>query len=84
MILGGELGPHALLLEGESMRKRAGRRGGDSVPRFEPAAYGFRVVELKGDAADWERELNAHAARGHELLEIVNGRAIFTVRMSGP
>jgi hypothetical protein len=58
--------------------------GGASVPRFEPALYGLRVVELRGDAADWERELNAHAARGHELLEIMDGRAIFTVRKSGP
>lgn len=43
---------------------------------------GFRVVELTGEAADWERQLNDHAARGHELVELVGQRAIFHVVMS--
>lgn len=44
----------------------------------EPAP-GFRVVELKGEAGDWERELNLLASRGYMLVEIVDGRAIFSV-----
>lgn len=36
----------------------------------------FRVVPLEGDAESWEAELNAAAAQGYELLEIVDGRAI--------
>jgi plasmid stability protein len=54
------------------------------VPRFEPAEYGFRVLELKGDAAEWEQMLNSFAARGYELVEILDGKAIFTIKMSGP
>lgn len=37
----------------------------------------FRVVVLEGDAGDWESQLNDAAALGYELLEIVEGRAIF-------
>jgi ATP-dependent Clp protease ATP-binding subunit ClpA/plasmid stability protein len=44
-------------------------------------APGFRVVELDGEAADWERQLNALAGRGYELVEIVGRRAIFRVEM---
>jgi hypothetical protein len=40
---------------------------------------GFRVVELEGPAEEWERLLNSHAAKGHELIEIVEKRAIFRV-----
>lgn len=36
----------------------------------------FRVVPLEGDAPSWEAELNAAAAQGYDLLEIVDGRAI--------
>jgi hypothetical protein len=51
-------------------------------PMFQPQ-QGFRVLELNGDAGDWERELNTFAARGYSLVDIVNGRAIFAVSMSG-
>jgi hypothetical protein len=60
------------------------------MPRSLPAfaqlqpQQGFRVLELTGEAGDWERELNAYAARGYSLVQIVNGRAIFAVSMSGP
>jgi plasmid stability protein len=37
----------------------------------------FRVVPLEGDAAEWESQLNEAAALGYELIEIVEGRAIF-------
>jgi len=37
----------------------------------------FRVVLLEGDAGDWESQLNDAAALGYELIEIVDGRAIF-------
>jgi plasmid stability protein len=40
---------------------------------------GFRVVELTGDAAEWERRLNSLASSGHELVEMVGGRAIFRI-----
>jgi len=39
--------------------------------------HGFRVVELTGDAPDWELQLNSLAASGYELVEIVTGKAIF-------
>jgi Clp amino terminal domain, pathogenicity island component len=44
-----------------------------------PAGSGFRVVDLKGSAEEWERQLNTHAAAGHELVDIVEKRAIFRV-----
>ncbi len=59
------------------------REGVARVPRFEPAEYGYRVLELKGDAAEWEQALNSFAARGYELVEILDGKAIFTIEMSG-
>jgi ATP-dependent Clp protease ATP-binding subunit ClpA len=43
------------------------------------AASGFRVVDLKGPAEEWERQLNNHAAAGHELVDIIEKRAIFRV-----
>jgi hypothetical protein len=46
--------------------------------------HGFRVVELTGDAPDWERQLNSLAARGYELVEIVTGKAIFRVPVPEP
>jgi plasmid stability protein len=51
--------------------------------QFQPQ-QGFRVLELTGEAGDWEKELNTFAARGYSLVEIVNGRAIFAISMSGP
>ena len=42
----------------------------------EPAEE-FRVVELDGSARDWEAQLNAPAAEGLELVDIVERRAIF-------
>ena len=53
-----------------------------SLPAYaltpEPPA-GFRVVELQGEAEDWEHQLNELASRGYVLVEIVGGRAIFSV-----
>jgi plasmid stability protein len=48
-------------------------------PPFHPMALdtSFRVVLLHGEDSDWERQLNETAALGYELLEIVEGRAIF-------
>ena len=43
-------------------------------PELEPE---FRVVELTGTAADWEAGLNRAAGEANELIEIVEGRAIF-------
>ena len=37
----------------------------------------FRVVELAGSAVEWEGQLNAAAADGLELVEVVERRAIF-------
>jgi hypothetical protein len=37
----------------------------------------FRVVALEGGAGEWESQLNEAAALGYELIEIVDGRAIF-------
>ena len=37
----------------------------------------LRVVELEGTADDWEAALNAAAADGYELVEIVGSRAVF-------
>jgi Clp amino terminal domain, pathogenicity island component/Arc-like DNA binding domain len=60
------------------------------MPRSLPAfaqlqpQQGFRVLELAGEAGDWERELNTFAARGYSLVQIVGGRAIFAVSISGP
>lgn len=64
---------------------RATLRSIEFLPGSEPGATpdGFRVVELSGEASDWERKLNEHAGRGHELVEIVDRRAIFRVPMSG-
>jgi plasmid stability protein len=42
----------------------------------EPCA--FRVIELTGEAVDWERQLNALSGDGYALVEIVGGRAIFS------
>ncbi len=38
----------------------------------------FRVVELEGDAAGWEGQLNELARLGYELVQIVDRRAIFS------
>jgi Clp amino terminal domain, pathogenicity island component/Antitoxin FitA-like, ribbon-helix-helix len=52
-----------------------------SLPAYaltpEPAA-GFRVVELTGEAEDWEEQLNQLASRGYVLVELVGSRAIFS------
>jgi hypothetical protein len=47
-------------------------------------SHGFRVVELTGEAADWEQQLNSLAGRGYELVEIVAGKAIFRVPVPEP
>jgi hypothetical protein len=36
----------------------------------------FRVLDLEGDAADWERQLNEAAAEGFDLVELVERRAV--------
>lgn len=60
----------------------APRRTELGAARFGPAAHGFRVLQLTGEADQWEQELNGFAARGYELIEIVEHRAIFAVRLS--
>jgi plasmid stability protein len=47
--------------------------GGARVP-IDPS---FRVVQLEGEPAEWEAQLNDAAALGYELVEIVERRAIF-------
>jgi hypothetical protein len=49
-------------------------RIGFPAPPIDPS---FRVVLLEGEAGDWESQLNEAAALGYELVEIVDGRAIF-------
>ena len=54
-------------------------------PASAPLAFriheeGFRVVELEGDAAAWEAQLNELAQVGYELVQIVDRRAIFSGR----
>lgn len=62
---------------------RALRAGAATMPWPPPGVElaerppSFRVVELAGDAAAWERRLNEAAAEGYELVEIRDGRAIF-------
>jgi Clp amino terminal domain, pathogenicity island component len=48
---------------------------------FQMVESSFRVVPLEGEASDWESQLNETAALGYELVDIVDGRAIF--RRSG-
>jgi ATP-dependent Clp protease ATP-binding subunit ClpC len=66
-------------LDGSSLRQAL--RSIEFPPGLE-APYGFSVVELAGEAADWERALNHHATQGHQLVEIVDRRAIFRVPMT--
>ena len=50
------------------------------LPQPRPLGFpdtSFLVVLLDGEAADWEAQLNACAALGYELVEIVDRRAIF-------
>jgi ATP-dependent Clp protease ATP-binding subunit ClpA len=53
-------------------------------PSFEmlplPRADEFRVVDLQGEDAAWERQLNDVAAEGYELVQLVQQRAIFRRR----
>jgi plasmid stability protein len=55
----------------------AGPRAVGGVARSTVIDTSFRVVALEGDAGDWESQLNEAAALGYELIEIVEGRAIF-------
>jgi ATP-dependent Clp protease ATP-binding subunit ClpC len=41
-----------------------------------PAEGPFQVVELRGDAAGWEAQLNDAATDGYELVSIVERRAV--------
>jgi hypothetical protein len=43
------------------------------------AQQAVRVVELEGDPAAWEAQLNEVAGTGYELVQIVDRRAIFQV-----
>jgi ATP-dependent Clp protease ATP-binding subunit ClpA len=36
----------------------------------------FRVAELRGDAEDWEAQLNDAGAAGYEIVAVVDGRVI--------
>ena len=68
-------GPRAA---GASLSHRDTRR--DVPPQPSPLGFAdasFRVLLLEGEAADWEPQLNACAALGYELVEIVDRRAIF-------
>jgi plasmid stability protein len=42
-----------------------------------PIDPAIRVVLLEGEPEDWERQLNETSALGYELVQIVEGRAIF-------
>ncbi|HEX4521743.1 MAG TPA: Clp protease N-terminal domain-containing protein [Gaiellaceae bacterium] len=82
--VGDSLGGRILYEAGQSPGKMlkdvvAGRSVDLGGPRFRDISDVFRVLELKGEASDWERELNAFASRGYTLVEIVDGRAIFAV-----
>lgn len=85
-LAGVEEGPGArfLLEAGQDVNSlRQALRAMAPFPQQGPVLqHGFRVIELRGDAGDWEQQLNAHAARGHELVEIVDRRAIFRVTVS--
>ena len=49
-------------------------------PFLVEAEQRFRVVELEGDAAAWETQLNDLAKLGFQLVQIVEKRAIFSGR----
>ena len=46
-------------------------------PMGMPIDTSFHVILLEGDAADWERQLNAAGKLGYELVQIVDRHAIF-------
>jgi hypothetical protein len=68
-----------VLLEAEPDLERV--RACAKRPSFEmlplPQPDEFKVAELAGEAADWERQLNELAAEGYELVQFVLQRAIF-------
>jgi hypothetical protein len=53
-------------------------------PGPRPVPRPFRVVQLEGDAEKWERHLNDLAELGYALVELVDGRAIFTAAPGHP
>jgi ATP-dependent Clp protease ATP-binding subunit ClpC len=71
----GELQPDASKLRRCAAAGRNPEPGASFMFPMRPRAS-FRVVPLEGDAQNWEAELNAAAAQGYDLLEIVDGRAI--------
>jgi len=71
----GQLQPDAGKLRRCAVAGRSPEPGPSFIFPLRPRAS-FRVVPLEGDAESWEAELNAAAAQGYELLEIVDGRAI--------
>jgi hypothetical protein len=71
----GELQPDASRLRRCATAARSAENVSSLMFPLRPRAS-FRVVPLEGDAESWEAELNAAAAQGYELLEIVDGRAI--------
>ena len=70
-------------LDADAIRRKQ-RRPINPTPSTIEVKPGFRVVELSGDVAEWERRLNSLAAHGHELVEIVGGRAIFRLAAPAP
>jgi len=63
-------------LDADTLRRRLCRP--EALPTFAlSSGPGFRVVELEGDALEWERRLNDLAERGYVLVEIVGQRAVF-------
>ena len=84
-----EEGLGAQILAGAGLDVSTLRRGLAVPTELQPyelriEGHGFRVVELTGDAPDWELQLNSLAARGYELVEIVTGKAIFRVPVPEP
>ena len=86
-IAGEEEGPGAWILTDAGLDVATLRRGlavlqgSPGVELRSEEAPCFRVVELAGDAEEWQRRLNSLAARGYELVEIVAGKAIFRAQV---
>jgi len=67
-----------LILAAEPDEERVRRSLVSAVASPPPAVpERFRVLELDGDAGEWEALLNEQSAGGYELVEIVDRRAIF-------
>jgi hypothetical protein len=80
-----EAGPGARVLAERGLDAKALRRQMQRLMRPASMPYvlaagreDFRVIELDGDAAAWEAQLNELAQVGYELVQIVDRRAIFS------